>query len=129
MRVPILRLGRVLLTSLPADLTDQQVMDLQIDALALIQAGKADGLVIDITAADVVDSYMARILSEPAKMVKIMGGVAVLAGMQPAVALTLVEMGRGMIDMETAFDLEGGVAKVGRMVASRGGRHDEVPAA
>lgn len=73
MRVPILRLGRVLLTSLPADLTDQQVMDLQIDALALIQAGKADGLVIDITAADVVDSYMARILSETAKMVKIMG--------------------------------------------------------
>ncbi|SFL87729.1 STAS domain-containing protein [Methylobacterium pseudosasicola] len=129
MRVPILRLGRVLLTSLPADLTDQQVMDLQIDALALIQAGKADGLVIDITAADVVDSYMARILSETAKMVTIMGGVAVLAGMQPAVALTLVEMGRGMIDMETAFDLEGGVAKVGRMVASRGGRHDEVPTA
>jgi rsbT antagonist protein RsbS len=129
MRVPILRLGRVLLTSLPADLTDQQVMDLQIDALALIQAGKADGLVIDITAADVVDSYMARILSETAKMVKIMGGVAVLAGMQPAVALTLVEMGQDMIDMETAFDLEGGVAKVGRMVASRGGRHDEVPTA
>lgn len=129
MRVPILRLGRVLLTSLPADLTDQQVMDLQIDALALIQAGKADGLVIDITAADVVDSYMARILSETAKMVKIMGGAAVLAGMQPAVALTLVEMGRGMIDMETAFDLEGGVAKVGRLMASRGGRHDEVPAA
>ncbi|MCJ2126821.1 STAS domain-containing protein [Methylobacterium sp. J-077] len=129
MRVPILRLGRVLLTSLPADLTDQQVMDLQIDALALIQAGKADGLVIDITAADVVDSYMARILSETAKMVTIMGGVAVLAGMQPAVALTLVEMGRGMIDMETAFDLEGGVAKVARLVASRGGRHDEVPIA
>ncbi|CAA2102034.1 MULTISPECIES: STAS domain-containing protein [Methylobacterium] len=127
MRVPILRLGRVLLTSLPSDLTDQQVMDLQIDALALIQAGKADGLVIDITAADVVDSYMARMLSETAKMVTIMGGIAVLAGMRPAVALTLVEMGQNMIHMETAFDLEGGVAKVARLVASRGGRHDEVP--
>lgn len=129
MRVPILRLGRVLLTSLPADLTDQQVMDLQIDALALLQDGRADGLVIDITASDVIDSYMARILSETARMVGVMGGIAVLAGMRPAVALTLVEMGKDLIAMETAFDLEGGVAKIERLMADRGGRHDTPPAA
>ncbi|ACA20822.1 anti-sigma-factor antagonist [Methylobacterium sp. 4-46] len=128
MRVPILRYGRVLLTSLPADLTDQQVMDLQIDALARLRDGQADGLVIDITAVDVVDSYMARILSETARMVGIMGGVAVLAGMRPAVALTLVEMGQNLIRMETAFDLEGGVAKVRRAMAARGGRNDDPPA-
>ncbi|MDO9428503.1 MAG: STAS domain-containing protein [Methylobacterium sp.] len=127
MRVPILKLGRVLLTSLPANLTDQQVMDLQIDALALLRDDRADGLVIDITAVDVVDSYMARVLSETAKMVGIMGGVAVLAGMRPPVALTLVEMGPDLIRMDTAFDLEGGVAKVQRAMATRGGRLDEPP--
>ncbi|MFE1602370.1 STAS domain-containing protein [Methylobacterium sp. ID0610] len=129
MRVPILRLGRVLLTSVPADLTDQQVMDLQIDALALLRDGRADGLVIDVTAVDVIDSYMARILSETARMVGIMGGVAVLVGMRPAVALTLVEMGKDLIRMETAFDLEGGVAAVRRVMAARGGRRDDPHAA
>lgn len=125
MRVPILRLGNVLLTSLPASLTDQQVMDLQIDILQLIKAGRGEGIVIDITAADVVDSYMARMLSETAKMVGIMGGVAVLAGMSAPVAMTLVEMGQGLIDVETAIDLEDGVNKLKRLLASRGGWDDE----
>lgn len=129
MRVPILRLGRIMLTSLPADLSDQQVMDLQNDILGLLHAGRADGIVLDITAVDVVDSYMARILSETARMVSIMGGVAVIAGMRAAVALTLVDMGQDLIEIETALDLEAGVAKVQKMLSVRGGADDELPTA
>lgn len=127
MRVPILRLGRILLTSLPADLSDQQVMDLQNDVLKLLQSGRADGIVLDITAVDVVDSYMARILSETARMVGIMGGIAVIAGMRAAVALTLVDMGQDLIDIETALDLEAGVAKLQRLLSVRGSANDDVP--
>jgi rsbT antagonist protein RsbS len=127
MRVPLLRLGRILLTSLPADLSDQQVMDLQNDILSALQSGRADGIVLDITAVDVVDSYMARILSETARMVGIMGGVSVIAGMRAAVALTLVDMGQDLIDIETALDLEAGVAKVTRLLSMRGGVDDGMP--
>ena len=73
MRVPILRLGRILLTSIQSDLSDEQALQLQTDILKLFADGKADGLVIDITAVDVIDSYMARVLNETAKMVGIMG--------------------------------------------------------
>jgi rsbT antagonist protein RsbS len=127
MRVPILRLGRILLTSLPADLTDQQVMDLQFDILGLLRSGRADGIVLDITAVDVVDSYMARVLSETAKMIAIMGGVSVIAGMRAAVALTLVDMGQDLIDIETALDLESGVARVEQLLATRGGADVDFP--
>jgi rsbT antagonist protein RsbS len=122
MRIPILRLGRVLLTSLPTDLTDQQAMDLQTDALEMIRDGRAGGIVIDISAADVVDSYMARVLTETARMVEIMGGVAVLVGMSPPVAMTLIDMGRDSIRIDTARDLDAGVARVrGTLAKRRGG--------
>jgi len=122
MRIPILRLGRVLLTSLPTDLTDQQAMDLQTDALEMIRDGRAAGIVIDISAADVVDSYMARVLTETARMVEIMGGVAVLVGMSPPVAMTLIDMGKDTIRIDTARDLDAGVARVrGTLAKRRGG--------
>lgn len=111
-RIPILRLGRILLTSIQTDLTDDQAMTLQEDLLAMLQKGKALGIVLDITGLDVVDSYVARILNETTRMAQLMGGTVVLTGMQPMVALTLVEMGREIIGIDTAIDLEAGVEKL-----------------
>ncbi|CAL8978178.1 RsbT antagonist protein RsbS [Rhodoplanes serenus] len=120
MKVPILRLGRILLTSVLADLVDEQAVQLQSEILALIRDDRADGVVIDISGLDVVDSYIARLLNETASMVRIIGGEAVLTGMQPLVALTLVEMGRETLDMQTALDLEAGVAVLNDLIAAKG---------
>jgi rsbT antagonist protein RsbS len=119
MRIPILRLGRLLLTSIQTDLTDDDAGGLQADALALFHRDEADGIVLDISGLDVVDSYMARLLNETARMVHMMGGAVVLTGMQPMVALTLVEMGREIIGIETALDLEAGVEKLKDLIAAR----------
>jgi rsbT antagonist protein RsbS len=103
MRIPILKLGRVLLTAIQTDLTDDDAGALQVD-------------VLDISGLDVVDSYMARLLNETARMVRVMGGEVVLTGMQPMIALTLVEMGREIIGMSTALDLETGLAKLRELI-------------
>ncbi len=122
MRIPILKLGRVLLTSIQADLTDDDAGGLQSEVLAIFQRDEADGLVLDISGLDVVDSYMARLLNETARMVRIMGSEVVLTGMQPMIALTLVEMGREVIGMSTALDLESGVARLQELVHARNAR-------
>lgn len=118
-RIPILRLGRILLTSIQTDLTDDQAVALQEDLLAMLQKGKAAGIVLDITGLDVVDSYVARILNETTRMARLMGGEVVLTGMQPMVALTLVEMGREIIGIDTAIDLEAGVEKLRLILLAR----------
>jgi rsbT antagonist protein RsbS len=122
MNVPILRLGRILLTSIQSDLNDEQALRLQTGILKLFADGAADGVVIDVTAVDVIDSYMARILNETARMVGIMGGEAVLTGMPPTVAVTLVEMGRDIVGVETALNLEMGVEKLKILLARRRAR-------
>jgi len=116
MRIPILRLGRILLTSIQADLTDDDAGALQVDVLGLFRDDLADGLVIDISGLDVVDSYMARLLNETARMARVMGGEVVLTGMQPMIALTLVEMGREIIGMSSALDLETGLARLRELI-------------
>ena len=73
---------------------------------------RASGVVLDISALDVVDSYMARILSETARMARLMGGQVVITGMNPIVAVTLIKMGRELIDVLTALTLEQGVEKL-----------------
>ncbi|GGD41514.1 STAS domain-containing protein [Aureimonas glaciei] len=118
-RVPILRLGRILLASIQFDLTDDQVLLLQEDILALISRGKADGIVLDVTGLDVIDSYVARALNETTRMVRLIGGEVVLTGMQPIVALTLVEIGREIIGIDAAIDLEAGVEKLRNVLRER----------
>lgn len=121
MRVPILKLGDILLTSIQMDLTDTDAQQFQTDVLRMVHDKNAKGLVIDITALDVVDSYMARILNDTAHMVRLLGAEVVLCGMRPAVAITLVEMGRELIGVETALNLEQGVEKLRRRIANRPG--------
>jgi len=124
MIIPILRLKDILLTSIQVDLTDQEALEFQSDVLEMVSRTEAQGIVIDITALDVVDSYMARVLNETAQMVRILGAEVVLCGMQPMVALTLIEMGRELIGVETALNLDQGLEKLQRLIRERGGGDD-----
>ena len=117
MNIPILKLKGILLTSIQIDLTDEEAIEFQSDVLHEIRHTEARGIVIDITAMEVVDSYMARILNETATMVSLLGARAVITGMQPTVALTLVEMGRELIGVKTALNLEQGFDKLQAMLA------------
>jgi len=112
-----------LLTSIQVDLADQDALEFQADLLAEVSRTEAQSVVIDVTALDVVDSFMARVLNETASMAQTLGAEVVLCGIQPAVALTLTEMGRELIGVETALNLEQGVEKVERLLAQRGQRY------
>ena len=116
MQIPILKTGDILITSIQIALTDRDVVQLQDDVLAEVARTEAKGLVIDITALDVVDSFMARVLNDTANMVQIMGTQTVIVGMRPAVAITLVQMGRGLVGVETALNLENGLARLGQLI-------------
>ncbi len=120
MKIPILRLKDFLLTSIQVDLTDEDALEFQEDVLKKVTETEANGIVIDITALDVVDSFMARVLNETATMVKLLGTEAVICGMQPAVALTLVEMGRELVEVETALNLDHGFDKLHALIEKKG---------
>ena len=121
MKIPILRYGDTLLTSIQVDLTDQDALEFQSDVLEMVRETEAEGIVLDITALDVVDSFMARVLNDTAEMVRLLGSEVVVCGMQPAVALTLTEMGRELIGVETALNLEQGMGKLQRLIGARDG--------
>jgi rsbT antagonist protein RsbS len=120
MKIPILRYGDTLLTSIQVDLTDQDALEFQSDVLEMVRETEAEGIVVDITALDVVDSFMARVLNDTAEMVRLLGSEVVVCGMQPAVALTLTEMGR-LIGVDTALNLEQGMEKLQRLIKVRDG--------
>lgn len=107
--VPILQIGETLLAPIQSDLTDKAAIEFQNDLLLKINECHVEGVVIDITPLDIVDSYMARILNETASMARLLGTEVVLTGMQPSVALTLVEMGRELIGVRSAMTLEQGL--------------------
>ena len=119
MKIPILKLKDILITSIQIDLTDEEAIVFQTDVLAKVSETDANGLVIDITALDVVDSFMARVLNNTATMVRLLGAEVVLCGMQPSVALTLIEMGRELIGVETALNLDQAVDKINELIKSR----------
>ncbi len=121
MKIPVLRLKNILLTSIQVDLTDEDALNFQEDLLKAVQINDADGVIIDITALDVVDSFLARVLNETAVMAKILGAEAVISGMQPDVALTLVEMGRELIGVSTAINLDHGMEKLQALISKRAG--------
>ena len=123
MIIPILRLKHVLLTSIEVDLTDQDALDFQSDVLDMVAKTEAQGVIIDITALDVVDSFLARVLNDTATMIQILGAEVVLSGMQPMVALTLIEMGRELIGVETALNLDQGLERLERLIRERTGSY------
>lgn len=113
MRVPLLRLdARTLIVPLHAEVNDDGVLDFQGELTRRVSEQQVRGVVVDISALDVVDSYMARVLNDTARMLRLLGASVVVCGVQPAVALTLVEMGRNLVDVPTAFNLERALARL-----------------
>jgi rsbT antagonist protein RsbS len=119
MRVPILRLNsRVLVVALGFDITDESVMGFQNDLSERSSAMQARGVVIDVSALDIVDSFMARVLNDTARMLRLLGAEVVVCGIQPAVAMTLVEMGRNLVDVATAFTLERALVRLDELMVA-----------
>jgi len=108
-RIPILRMGSVLLVTIQVDMHDQLALRLQEDLTNKIVATSARGVLIDISALDMVDSFIGRMLGNIAAMSRILDAATVLVGMQPAVAITLVELGMTLNGIRTALDVETGM--------------------
>jgi len=108
-RVPILKIGDVLLVSIQIDLQDQGVLALQEDLAERISTTGAYGVIIDISAVDIVDSFIGRMFATIASISKLFDADTVVVGMRPAVAITLVELGLTLGDVRTALDLDRGM--------------------
>nr|WSX75024.1 STAS domain-containing protein [Streptomyces sp. NBC_00899] len=113
-RVPVLKIGDVLLVSIQVDLEDQRVMDLQEDLSQRIVDTGAHGVVIDISALEIVDSFVGRMLATIAAISRVLGADTVVVGMRPAVAMTLVELGLSLGGVRTALNLEQGIGALRR---------------
>ncbi|MEU1223346.1 STAS domain-containing protein [Streptomyces microflavus] len=113
-RVPVLRIGQVLLVSIQTDLDDQAVMLLQDDLAAAVVDAGAHGVVIDITAVEIVDSFVGRMLATIASISRLLDAQTVVVGMRPAVAITLVELGLSLGGVRTALSLDKGLQMLER---------------
>ena len=125
-RIPILRMGPVLLVSIQVDLHDQIALELQDDLTNAITTHGARGVLIDISAVSVVDSFMGRMLANMAGIARVLDATTVVVGMQPAVAITLVELGLPLEGVRTALNVEKGMAHLQAVVASAGAPSDSV---
>ncbi|MER7919639.1 MULTISPECIES: STAS domain-containing protein [unclassified Streptomyces] len=118
-RVPVLKIGETLLVSIQTDLEDQMVMDLQEDLSNRIVDTGAKGVVIDISALEIVDSFVGRMLATNASISRVLGAETIVVGMRPAVAMTLVELGLSLNGVRTALNLERGLKLLRRLGAER----------
>ncbi|GAT66795.1 anti-sigma factor antagonist [Planomonospora sphaerica] len=109
-RVPVLKLGDILIVSIQIDLQDQSVLALQEDLADRVVATGARGVIIDITAVEIVDSFIGRMLATIASISRMLDAETIVVGMRPAVAITLVELGLSLGGVRTALNLEKGVA-------------------
>ena len=108
-RIPILKMGPFLLVTIQVDLYDRLALGLEQDLINMVSKTSARGVLIEISAVSIVDSFMGRIIGNIASMSRIMGAETVVVGMQPAVAITLVELGITLQGVHTALDVEKGM--------------------
>jgi rsbT antagonist protein RsbS len=108
-RIPILRMGTLLLVTIQVDMHDRLALTLQDDLTTAIERHGAKGVLLDISALDVVDSFIGRIIANLSRMARILDARTVVVGMRPAVAITLVELGLSLQGVETALDVERGM--------------------
>ena len=116
-RIPILKLGKFLLVTIQVDMHDRLALALQDDLMAQITAHGARGVLIDISALDIVDSFIGRMLANIAGTARILDAETVVVGMQPSVAITLVELGLSLPGVDTALNVERGVQLLNRALA------------
>jgi rsbT antagonist protein RsbS len=119
-RIPILKMGDFLLVTIQVDMHDQLALTLQDDLTATISRTGAHAVLIDISALDVVDSFIGRMLAHIAAMSRILDAETVVVGMRPAVAITLVELGLELPGVRTALNVERGMAMLRRALGARG---------
>jgi rsbT antagonist protein RsbS len=119
MPVPILKQGAILIASVQAALTDSDAERLRLDLMERVSRYRAHGIIVDVTAIDVMDSFAARSLRTIAHMTRLRGADTVIVGLQPEVAFAMVQLGLVFDDMYTALDLEEGLALLNRRLESR----------
>jgi rsbT antagonist protein RsbS len=120
-RIPILRMGEYLLVTIQVDMHDQLALRLQDDLTRAIEKKGAKGVLIDISALEMVDSFIGRMISDISEMARILDAKTVLVGMQPAVAITLVELGLSLPGVATALNVERGMLLLRRMLSDSHG--------
>lgn len=108
-KIPILKIGHFLMVAIQVDLYDRLALNLEADLIQAIDKFGAKGVLIDISAVSIVDSFMGRILGNIANMSKIMDAETVIVGMQPAVAITLIELGLPLKGIQSALNVEKGM--------------------
>jgi len=121
MPVPILKQGSILIASVQAALTDSDAERLRYDLMERVSQFRAQGIIVDVTAIDVMDSFAARSLRTIAHMTRLRGADTVIVGLQPEVAFAMVQLGLAFDDMYTALDLEEGLALLNRQALNRQG--------
>jgi rsbT antagonist protein RsbS len=119
-RIPILKMGDLLLVTIQVDMHDRLAMTLQDDLTSRIAETRARGVVIDISSLEVVDSFIGRILANIAAMARVLDAETVVVGMRPAVAITLVELGLSLAGVQTALDVERGMSRLRAALAANG---------
>jgi len=115
-RIPIIKIGNFLIVSIQVDMHDKLAIQLQSQILEEIEKTGAKGVLIDISVLEMVDSFIGRMLSGMASMASIMDAAVVIVGMQPAVAITLVELGLEMPGVDTALNMEKGMAMLEKRI-------------
>src|SRR5579872_6327865 len=129
-RIPILRMGPFLLITIQVDMHDRLAMQLQEDVTQRISEWGATGVLIDISSLEIVDSFIGRMLANIAAMSRVLGAETVVVGMQPAVAITLVELGMSLPGVRTALSVEAGMELlIGAVSNGADGSEDDRPQA
>lgn len=124
-KIPILRMGRYLLVTIQVDLYDRLAEALEADLVHMVKKTGAQGVLIDISAVSIIDSFMGRIIGNIATMSKIMDAETVVVGMQPAVAITLVELGLPLKGVHSALSVERGMELLNNKIALKEGESDD----
>jgi rsbT antagonist protein RsbS len=127
-RIPILKMGSFLLVSIQVDMHDRLALQLQDDLTSRIAQTSAKGVLIDISALEMVDSFIGRMLGNIAAMSRVLDAETVVVGMRPAVAITLVELGMSLTGVRTALDVERGMELLSASFGAAG-RSDDLGAA
>jgi len=124
-KIPILRMGEFLLVTIQIDMHDQLALKLQDDLSNAIQKNASRGVLIDISTLEMVDSFIGRMVADISGIARILGANTILVGMQPAVAITLVELGLSLPGVATALNVERGMALLRRKIDANG--DDDAP--
>ena len=119
-RIPILRMGKFLLVTIQLDMHDRLALALQDDLTTMIERTGARGVLIDISALEMVDSFIGRMFATIASISRLFDADTVVVGMRPAVAITLVELGLSLAGVQTALDVERGMSRLRAAMAANG---------